>query len=52
MGMALELIICLLDVLGNDLVEVDEDMFRVVKRPCELIFCIMVIERSDLDDVD
>jgi transketolase N-terminal domain/subunit len=29
--MALELIICLLDVLRNDLVEIDEDRFVVSK---------------------
>jgi hypothetical protein len=30
-----ELIICLLDVLKNDFVEVDEAMFQGVQRPCE-----------------
>jgi hypothetical protein len=47
----LELIIGLLDVLKNDFGEVDEGMFQGVERPCEIIFCILVIEKSDLDEV-
>jgi hypothetical protein len=48
---ALELIIGLLDVLKNDFVEVDEAMFHGVERSCEIIFCILGIEESDLDQV-
>jgi hypothetical protein len=50
--MALELIICPLDVLRNNLVEIDENMFLGVERPCELIFCMLEIQRSDLDVFD
>jgi hypothetical protein len=32
-------------------VDVDEAMFQGVERPCELIFCILGIERSHLDEV-
>jgi hypothetical protein len=31
--------------------EVDEAMFQGVERPCELIFCILRIEKSYLDEV-
>jgi hypothetical protein len=41
-----ELTICLLDVLKYDFGEVDEAMFQVVERPCDLIFCIMGIEKA------
>jgi hypothetical protein len=42
---------CLLDVLKNDFVEVDEVMFEGVVRPYELNFCTQSIEKSDLDEV-
>jgi hypothetical protein len=42
-----ELIICLLVVLRNDFAEVDEAMFQGVQRQCELIFCILGVEKSD-----
>jgi hypothetical protein len=44
----LELIICLLDVFKN---EFNESIFQGVERQCELIFCILVIEKSDLDEI-
>jgi hypothetical protein len=47
----LELTICLQDVLKNFFCEVDEVMFQGVERPCEVIFCNLVIEKSDLDEV-
>jgi hypothetical protein len=46
-----ELIICLLKVLKNDLVEVHEVKFQGVERPCEIIFCILGIEKSELGEV-
>jgi hypothetical protein len=49
--MSLELIICLLDVLKNDFREGDEAMFQCVERPCERIFCILDIEKRNLDEV-
>jgi hypothetical protein len=42
-----EFIICLLDVLKNDLGDVDEAMFQCVERPCEIIFCITGIEKAN-----
>jgi hypothetical protein len=39
-------LICLLDVLKYDFSEVDEAMFLGVERPCELIFCILGIQKS------
>jgi hypothetical protein len=36
--------------LKNDFREVDEAMFQGVERPCKLIFCILVINKSDLDE--
>jgi hypothetical protein len=39
---------CLLDVLKNDFVEVDEAMFHSVERQCEIIFCILGIKKSAL----
>jgi hypothetical protein len=30
---------------------VDEAMFHGFERPCELIFCILGKEKSDLDEV-
>jgi hypothetical protein len=46
-----ELIICFLDFSKKDFGEVDEVMFEGVVKPCEIIFGIMVIEKSDLDEV-
>jgi hypothetical protein len=40
-----------LDFLANDFGEFDEAMFQGVERPYELIFCILSIEKSDLDEV-
>jgi hypothetical protein len=36
-------------VLINDFAEVDEAMFQGVERPYKLTFCILSIEKSDLD---
>jgi hypothetical protein len=44
------LVICLLDVLKKDFDEVDEAMFHGVERPCEIIFYIPGIDKSDLDE--
>jgi hypothetical protein len=49
--MALELIICLLDVLKNDFREVQETIFQGDKSPCELILCFLDIKISDFDEV-
>jgi hypothetical protein len=38
-------------VLKIDFGEVEEAMFRGVKRPYEIILCILSIENSDLVDV-
>jgi hypothetical protein len=38
-----------LDVLKKDFVEVDEAIVQGVERPCEKIFCILGIEKSELD---
>jgi hypothetical protein len=38
-------------VLKNDLVEVDEVMFQGIESPCELLFCLLGIGKSDLDKV-
>jgi hypothetical protein len=46
----MELIIWLLNVLKNDFVEVDEVIFHGVERPCKLIFYILVVQTSDLDE--
>jgi hypothetical protein len=43
--------ICLQDVLKCDFVEFDEAMFQGVERPCKLTFCILGIEKRDLDEV-
>jgi hypothetical protein len=40
-----------LDVLKNDFGEVDEAIFQGIERPNELIFSILGIEKSDLDEV-
>jgi hypothetical protein len=37
--------------IKKDVVEVDEEIVQGVERPCELIFCIQVIEKSDLVEV-
>jgi hypothetical protein len=44
-----DIIICLLGDLKNDFVEFDETMLQGVEGSCELIFCIMGIEKSDLE---
>jgi hypothetical protein len=44
-------IICLLEVLKKDFVKVDEAMFQVVERLCEIFLCFLDIEKSDLDEV-
>jgi hypothetical protein len=41
---------CLLEVLKIDFDEVGEAIIQGVERPCEHIFCILGIEKSDLDD--
>jgi hypothetical protein len=40
-----------MNVLKNDFGEVDEEMFQDVERPDELIFCILIIEKSELYEV-
>jgi hypothetical protein len=42
---------CLLDVLKNNFVEVDEALFQGIENPCDLIFCVMGIGKSELDEV-
>jgi hypothetical protein len=37
--------------LKNDFGEVDEAKFQGVERPCEFIFCIQSIEKSDSHEV-
>jgi hypothetical protein len=37
--------------LKNHFREVDEEMFQGAEMPYELIFCILSIEKSDLDEV-
>jgi hypothetical protein len=44
-------LICLLDVLKCDIVEVDEAMYQGVERTYKLIFCILDIQKSALDEV-
>jgi hypothetical protein len=39
-----------LGVLKYNFGEDDEAMFQGVERPCELIFCILGIKKSDLDN--
>jgi hypothetical protein len=36
--------------LKNDFSELDEAMFQSVERPYENIFCILSVEKSDLDE--
>jgi hypothetical protein len=38
-----------MDVLKNDFGEVDEATFLGVERPCEIIFFILNIEKSDFE---
>jgi hypothetical protein len=38
-------------VLNCDFVDIDEAMFEDVGRHCELSFCILGIEKSDVDEV-
>jgi hypothetical protein len=45
-----ELIICLLEVLKNAFIEVDEAIFLSVKWHCENIFCMLDFENSDMDE--
>jgi hypothetical protein len=44
--MAKHLIICPLDVSKTDFIEVDEAIFQGFERPCELILCILGIEKT------
>jgi hypothetical protein len=44
-------IMCLLYILECDFDEVEEAMLQGVERPCELIFCILCIQRKDMDVV-
>jgi hypothetical protein len=46
-----ELIICFLDVLIFEYVEVDEAMFEGDERQCNLIFGIQEIQKSEMDEV-
>jgi hypothetical protein len=39
-----------LDILENDFGDVNEAMFQRVGRPHEHIFCILRIEKRDLDE--
>jgi hypothetical protein len=39
------------NVLKYDFDNVDEAMFHDVERPCEIIFCIMGIEKNVLDEI-
>jgi hypothetical protein len=41
---------CLQEVLKNDFGEVDEAMVQGVECPRGIIFCILGIEKSDLDE--
>jgi hypothetical protein len=38
-------------VLKYDFCEIDEAIFQGVDQPRELIYCILVIEKNDLDEV-
>jgi hypothetical protein len=40
-----ELIICHANVLKNDFVDVDETIFEGFERPCELISCVLGIQK-------
>jgi hypothetical protein len=50
-GWLSDLIISHLDHLKKDFVQVDEVMYQGSQRPCEQTFCILGIEKSDLDEV-
>jgi hypothetical protein len=49
--LACDHIICLLDVLKKDFVEVDEAIFQGLERPCILTFFILGIQKSYLFEV-
>jgi hypothetical protein len=49
--MAFELTIGPQEFLKNYFAEVDEVMFHNVERPFESIFCILRMQKSNLDDV-
>jgi hypothetical protein len=49
--MSLHLIIWRLNVLKNEIGKVYEAMFQGFERPCELIFCILVTEINDFEEV-
>jgi hypothetical protein len=38
--------------LKNYFFEVDESMFQVVEKPCEIVFCILGFEKIDLNEDD
>jgi hypothetical protein len=40
-----------MNVLTKEFVEFDEAMFQFFEMPWELIFCILGIVKSDLDEV-
>jgi hypothetical protein len=40
-----------MNVLKNDFGEFDEEMFQGVKMPCVHIFCMLHIEKIEMDDV-
>jgi hypothetical protein len=41
---------CILHILECEF-EVEEAMLQGDERPCELIFCVLGIQKSDLDEV-
>jgi hypothetical protein len=49
--MALRTRIWLLDVLKIDFGEVDESTFQGFERPYEVIFCILSLEKCDLNEI-
>jgi hypothetical protein len=46
-----EHIISFLNVLKYDFGDVDEAMIHVVERSCKINFCILLVEKSVLDEV-
>jgi hypothetical protein len=40
------------DVLKGDFCNVGEAIFEGVERPCELIFCILGIQKRDLEELE
>jgi hypothetical protein len=38
-------------MLKNDFADINEAMFPVIERQCEIIFYIMGIEKKDFDEV-